>query len=130
MSWLTTLKQKWDDWCGDHEMENNIRRHLTQNGYFGNSAKFKAVRLVAVQRPGWLQVYRFEVTARVDPKTPEEELTPDPEYRTLFGLVREDRRHHESKVRVFSVEEERMSLFRQWSDGLICLRGAKGLVGS
>lgn len=128
MSWLKTFKQKWDDWCGDHEMENNIRHHLTQNGYFGSTAKFKAVRLVAVQRPGWLQVYRFEVTARVDPKTPEDEPPPDPEYRILFGLVREDRRHDESKVRVFSAEDERIALFRQWSDGLICLRGAQGLV--
>jgi hypothetical protein len=130
MSFLKTLRQKWDDWCGDHEMENNIRRHLTQHGYFGSSAKFQAVRLVAVQRPGWLQVYRFEVTARVDPKTPDDELEPEPEYQKLFGLVREDHRHHESKVRVFDGESERIELFRQWSEGLICLRGAKGLVSS
>ncbi|TWT95106.1 hypothetical protein [Neorhodopirellula pilleata] len=130
MNWIRTLRQKWDDWCGDHEMENSIRKHLTQNGYFGSSAKFQAVRLVAVQRPGWLQLYRFEVTARVDPQVPDNAPTPEPEYRQLFGLVREDYRHNQSNVRVFTDEHERKALFLQWSDGLICLRGAKGLVSS
>lgn len=130
MNWIRNLRRKWDDWCGDHEMENSIRKHLTQNGYFGSSAKFQAVRLVAVQRPGWLQLYRFEVTARVDPQVPDDSPVPEAEYRQLFGLVREDYRHDRSNVRVFTDEHERLALFRQWSDGLICLRGAKGLVSS
>ena len=130
MSWIRNLRQKWDDWCGDHEMENSIRKHLTQNGYFGSSAKFQAVRLIAVQRPGWLQLYRFEVTARVDPQVSDDAPTPEPDYRQLFGLVREDHRQNRSNVRVFIDENERLALFQQWSEGLICLRGAKGLVSS
>lgn len=130
MSWFKTLRQRWDDWCGDHEMELNIRRHLTQNGYFGGSAQFQAVRLIAVERPGWLQLYRFEVTARIDSQTSEDEVAPEPQYRKLYGLVREDHRHNRSNVRVFMGEQERFELFRQWSDGLICLRGAKGLISS
>lgn len=161
-NWIQMLRQKWDDWCGDHDMEHSIRNHLSQNGYFGNTAKFRAVRLVAVQRPGWLQVYRFEVEARVnpvrrgtdgradsgDPSMPDGDgvsdgfavprSVPPPtdgvnrpaEYCQLFGLVREDHRHNRSNVRVFDNETERKELFERWSEGLVCLRGAKGLVSS
>lgn len=124
---LRRIRQRWDDWCGDHEMEVAIRRHLTGNGYHGGTAKFRAVRLVAVQRPGWLQVYRFEVTARVAQMAENDGPEPAPEYHDLFGLVRDDIRHKINVVRVFESEAERRSLFARWSDGLICLRGAHGL---
>lgn len=128
MNWLKQLREKWDNWCGDREMENSIRSHLSQNGYFGSSAKFQAVRLVAVQRPGWLQIYRFEVTARINLEVADDETEPPAEYKQLFGLLREDVRHDQTHVRVFEIESERTELFDRWSDGLICLRGAKGLV--
>ncbi|EMI57307.1 hypothetical protein [Rhodopirellula sallentina] len=154
MNWWQQLRKKWDDWCGDREMEMSIRSHLTQNGYFGHTAKFEAVRLVAVQRPGWLQIFRFEVTARVNPASSstagtdsssagtdnmianaehsEHDHGPDPEaeYHRLYGLVREDHRQNRSNVRVFQSESQRLELFQRWSDGLICLRGAKGLANS
>ncbi|MEM9588026.1 MAG: hypothetical protein AAGA03_12165 [Planctomycetota bacterium] len=124
------VQARWDDWCGDRDMELAIRKHLTNNGYYGGTAKLRAVRLVAVQRPGWLQVFRFEVTARR--ATSDEEDAPDSpaQYDELYGLVRDDIRHKSNTVRVFSAESERIALFRRWSDGLLCLRGAKGLTGS
>ena len=126
--WTKHLQQRWNDWCGDHDMETTIRRHLTVSGYFGQTAKLRNVRLVAVQRPGWLQVFRFEATARIAPETENEEF-PDPEaaYHELYGLVRDDIRHKINVVRVFQSTEERHSLFTRWSEGLICLRGAYGL---
>ncbi|WP_372896524.1 hypothetical protein [Stieleria sp.] len=124
---LKSLQQKWNDWCGDREMELEIRKHLTQNGYYGGSAKLKNVRLVAVQRPGWLQVFRFEATARLQA---EETEGPDPEavYENLYGLVRDDIRHKTNSVRVFQDPSERRELFLRWSEDLIQLRGAQGLV--
>ena len=109
-------------------MEIAIRKHLTENGYFGQMAKLRNVRLVAVQRPGWLQVFRFEATARVS-CVRENDNIPDPEaeYHELYGLVRDDIRHKINVVRVFEDEHERRSLFTRWSEGLICLRGAHGL---
>ncbi|MEM6778298.1 MAG: hypothetical protein AAF670_11630 [Planctomycetota bacterium] len=104
-----------------------IRKHLTQEGYFGSTAKFRSVRLVAVARPGWRQVYRFEATARVTPPDEESNGVTVPVYHELFGLVQEDARHRVSDVRVFVDPAERQELFSRWSDGLICLRGAKGL---
>ena len=126
--WIKYLADRWNDWCGDREMELTIRRHLNQNGYFGNTAKLRGVRLVAVQRPGWLQVYRFDATARVRPESDGDE-TPDreAEYGKLYGLVRDDIRHKINSVRVFENEDERKELFAIWSEDLICLRGAHGL---
>ena len=126
--WIKHFHQRWTDWCGDHDMETTIRQHLTINGYFGRTAKLRNVRLVAVQRPGWLQVFRFEATARVAPETGNDEI-PDAEaeYHELYGLVRDDIRHKINVVRVFKSTAERHSLFARWSDGLICLRGAYGL---
>lgn len=123
------LRQRWEDWCGDHEMELAIRKHLTENGFFGGTAKLRNVRLVAVQRPGWLQVFRFEATVRVRP-VGDSDSAPDPnaEYREVFGLVRDDIRHKINTVRVFDEEGQRRELFARWSEDLICLRGAHGLV--
>ncbi|QDT09387.1 hypothetical protein [Planctomycetes bacterium K23_9] len=128
MSWIKHLRERWHNWVGDHDMERAIRRHLTTDGYFGGTAKLRNVRLVAVQRPGWLQIFRFEATARVDRSNANaDEPAPDAEYHELFGLVREDARKDQSSVRVFRNNADRGELFKQWSEDLICLRGAQGL---
>jgi len=122
------LRECWENWCGDHEMELTIRQHLTENGFYGGTAKLRNVRLVAVQRPGWLQVFRFDATVRVRPAEEEEGVAdPAPEYREVFGLVRDDIRHKINSVQFFEEERERRELFARWSEGLICLRGAHGL---
>lgn len=128
IGWIKQLQGRWNDWCGDHDMETAIRKHLSVNGYFGRTAKLRNVRLVAVQRPGWLQVFRFEATVRVAPERSKDEI-PDPEaeYHELYGLVRDDIRHKINVVRVFKSSSERHALFAHWSEGLICLRGAYGL---
>ena len=124
---LKDLQKKWNDWCGDREMETAIRRYLNENGFFGQSATLQNVRLVAIQRPGWLQVFRFEANARVRLEIDDDSPDPAPEYRDIFGLVRDDIRHRENTIRIFEEEQERRELFRRWSEDLICLRGAQGL---
>ena len=126
---LKHIRKRWEDWCGDHDMEVTIRKHLTENGFFGGTAKLRNVRLVAVQRPGWLQVFRFDATVRVRPEIDEElGKDPKPEYREVFGLVKDDIRHKVNTVRFFEQEQERIELFARWSEDLICLRGAHGLT--
>jgi hypothetical protein len=120
------IANRWANWCGDREMEQAIRRHLTREGYFGTTAKLKNVRLVAIQRPGWLQVYRFDATARVAVVPSDDQPDPPPQDRSLFGLVREDARRG-TEIRTFSEPEGRGALFIQWSEGLIRLRGSAGL---
>ena len=128
IGWIKHLHKRYTDWCGDRDMELAIRKHLTANGYFGGTAKLRNVRLVAVQRPGWLQVFRFEAEVRVRPDESAEGPEPDAEYRLLFGLVRDDIRHDVNTIRVFDREGERKELFARWSQDLICLRGAHGLT--
>lgn len=125
-TFVDRLRKRWDDWVGDHEMEQQIRRGLIGEGYSGNTAKITAVRLVAVQRPGWVQVFRFDVLARVKPADPHEDMPdPEPEYHTLFGLIRDDARGQQTQVRFFRDEAQRRELFGRWSDGLICTRGGR-----
>ncbi len=127
LHFFKSVCEKWNNWCGDHEMELAIRKHLTKNGYYGGTVQLRNVRLVAVQRPGWLQVFRFEATAR---RRAEETDGPDPEpvYEELYGLVQDDIRHKITRVRVFQNQAERKELFLLWSEDLIQLRGAQGLV--
>ena len=120
---LKHLVERWSNWCGDRDMENSIRKHLTSEGYFGGTAKLRRVRLIAVQRPGWLQIYRFEATARVAFVPSDDGPDLPPEDREVFGLVREDGRKG-TEVRIFGSVEERNSLFERWSDGLHCLRAS------
>lgn len=128
IGWIKHLHQRYTDWCGDRDMELAIRQHLTANGYFGGTAKLKNVRLVAVQRPGWLQVFRFEAEARLRPEDAGDGPDPEAEYHLLFGLVRDDIRHNVNTIRVFDREDQRKELFARWSEDLICLRGAHGLT--
>lgn len=126
--WLKSVAQWYDDWVGDTDMENSIRRHLDQAGYFGRTAQLSNVRLVAIQRPGWLQIYRFEVKARV--RIDDEEVdgpAPSLQYIQLFGLVLHDFRKSIANVRLFDEPDPRQAQFRSWAEGLIQLRCAEGL---
>lgn len=129
LAFLKHLQERWNNWCGDRDLEVAIRRHLTADGHFGGSAKLSNIRLAAVQRPGWLQVYRFDaVVKRADA---DQSFVPGEEkpeaYRKLFGLVREDARRDEITVRTFTTTEARRELFESWSADLIQLRGGQGM---
>jgi len=125
-----SLRQRWADWCGDRDLEQSIRRHLSANGYYGGSAKLLNVRLAAVQRPGWLQVFRFDAIVKAAGDVNDGETETDIqeiEFRHLFGLVREDARQNMTTIRTFEDADDRRELFVQWSENLIQLRGGRGL---
>ena len=92
--------------------EREIRDWLTGNGYYGRSARFQEVELHAIQRPGWLQIFRFSVTARNE----------DDEWHDLFGLLRDDERYRRLDVEIFPNESQRNELLQEWSKGLIVRR--------
>ena len=125
---LKSLREKWSNWSGDRDLEVAIRRHLTNNGLYGGTAQLQNVRLAAVQRPGWLQVYRFDAWARVMPSTGHDEGPDLPaEYKQLYGLVREDIRYDQTAVRTFETPDARRQLFNEWSVDLIQLRGGRAM---
>jgi hypothetical protein len=136
-NFFKNLRQKWANWSGDRELEHAIRRHLSANGHYGGTAKLQNVRLAAVQRPGWLQVYRFDAIARAIPTTASSSVDDEQEdgtdmqpakYATLYGLVREDIRHDVTTIRTFDNTAERSELFVQWSEDLIQLRSGRALM--
>jgi hypothetical protein len=136
-NFFKNLRQKWANWSGDRELEHAIRRHLSANGHYGGTAKLQNVRLAAVQRPGWLQVYRFDAIARaiatsaspsVDDEQEDESDMQPAKYATLYGLVREDIRHDITTIRTFDNTAERSELFVQWSEDLIQLRSGRALM--
>lgn len=125
MSLLKRLQKRWDDWCGDREMEQIIRCYLSENGYYGNTATLSRIRLCAVQRPGWIQVYQFDARVRVRIEVGDDEPDADAVYEELFGVLRDDARDKDTKIRCLADTSQREELFHRWSEGLIKTRGAR-----
>ncbi|MEM7478281.1 MAG: hypothetical protein AAF483_25110 [Planctomycetota bacterium] len=117
LSFLRQLAKKWANWIGDRDLELALRKHLDQQGFFGDSATFKDLRLAAVQRPGWLQVYVFGVEAKS--RINDEKIV-------MYGIVRSDERFNKTDIEVFSTRGERQQLLKQWSEGLIKTRRPAG----
>ena len=97
---------------GNKSAEKDIRDWLLKNGYHEKSARFAEIELHAIKRPGWLQVFRFELTT----------LTADRESVQLFGAMYSDERYGEPKITVHEAIAERDSQLLAWSEGLITQR--------
>ncbi|HBE67182.1 MAG TPA: hypothetical protein DDW52_03440 [Planctomycetaceae bacterium] len=116
MLWLKSLVSRWTTWVGDRDVELALRRKLTQRGYYGDAATFDYMRLVAVQRPGWLQVFSFVVNVK---------HRDTDEHERLFGLLRQDERYNRLEVEFFENSGPRQRLFREWSADLVVLRNPR-----
>ena len=107
-SWLEKLRRRWSDYVGDRDLERAIRAEVVARG-LPRSAAIRNVRLAAVERPGWVQVYEFDV-----------EVTPRDtgiSHRWL-GLARDDGRRG-AVVRLFDAPKLREQQFHAWSEGMI-----------
>lgn len=102
---LRQLADRWGSWVGDRDMELQIRRALTRDGYMGASAELSRVRLVFIQRPGWIQVYSFD--ARL--------ATQQRESRSVYGLLRQDERSSRCEIQCLTSPAARASLLQEWS---------------
>lgn len=98
---------------GNRVTEKDVRLWLDRHGYYGRSARFHELELEAIQRPGWIQVFRFHVTAKHQ----------DGEWVDLHGVVRDDERERrldqKTRVAVFDERAERDQLMADWSQNLI-----------
>lgn len=92
-------------------IEKDLRDHLQSSGYYGRTAEFARLELVAMQRPGWLQVFAFEVKAKEQ----------EGDWVELFGVCRDDERSKLFDVTLSLSEEERNEKQAEYSDGLITL---------
>ena len=92
--------------------EREISDWLSKHGYKGKSAKFAEVELHAIQRPGWLQIFRFELTV----------LDSNGLSVQLFGAVRADERYGPPHISVYPETAARDEQLAEWSEGLITQR--------
>lgn len=95
--------------------EKDVRSWLDNNGYYGNSAEIRDLNLYAVQRPGWLQIFRFEIRV----KSRQESQEP---WHDMFGAVRDDERRrgdNKTQVELFADAHGQQEKLDQWSQGLI-----------
>ncbi len=111
---LGGLLKRWSDWTGDKHLTKAIRRELRNEGYAVNAAEIREVRLAAIERPGWVQVYRFTVETSTHEENPH---TRRPV--VLLGLSREDGR--KSRIEILLTEDEAVwtEKLDAWSEGLI-----------
>ena len=80
---LRTIAHRWASWVGDRDLEIALRKRLESEQFYGDSAAFENFRLVAIQRPAWLQVFGFSAKAKSKSSN---------EFVQLYGLVRQDER--------------------------------------
>lgn len=113
--------RKWTDWIGDRDLELQLRGQLKAKGYCGDSSRFSNIRLVAIQRPGWVQVFSFTATAKALSSEQQHNVVPE----TLLGLVRQDERRDKTDVEIFRDAGQRRRLFQEWSADLVTLRGER-----
>ena len=99
-------------WIGNKSAEKDIRDWLTENGFVGRAAKFVEIELHAIKRPGWLQIFRFEMTGH----------KPDDRAETGFGAMWTDERYGRPKIEVYPERSARDEQLSEWSAGLITLR--------
>ena len=108
--WISHLRERWRRNVGDPRAERMIRAELDERGFGGSMALILDTRLAAVERPGWVQVSRFEARAK-------HLATGD--RRTFYGVTRDDERSNDTRIGLFEIEAEREAQFLEWSDGLL-----------
>ncbi len=97
---------------GNKVLEKDLRDYLTSQGFFGRSAQFSNVRLAALQRLGWLQVFTFDVRAKHESAG----------WRGLLGACLDDERSKLFEVVVGEDPVPREGAISKWSQGLITKR--------
>ncbi len=95
---------------GNKVTEKEIRDWVGKHRADIQSIKFFELELHAIQRPGWLQVYRFHIHVK---KTEEEQWSH------LFGVVRSDERYNRFEIEFFENSNLRDYLMNQWSESMI-----------
>ena len=95
---------------GNKVIEKDLRGYLTEQGYCGETAQFASLELAAIQRPGWLQVFTFEVRVK-------EIHTSD--WKELLGVCRDDERFDQFDVVLNEDHSVRDAKFNEWSADLI-----------
>ncbi|MEM9940771.1 MAG: hypothetical protein AAF939_04205 [Planctomycetota bacterium] len=78
---------------GNRVTEKDIRDWLPSRGYESRSAKISELDLYAIQRPGWLQIFRFRLKAiRLGNSEDEDHDDDSNQFFEFYGIVQDDER--------------------------------------
>ncbi len=97
---------------GNKVTEKDLRKWLNSHGYFGSSAEIQELELHAIQRPGWLQIFRFSIRVKHEQDG----------WQQMFGVLRDDERYRRLDIEMFDSLEQRQVVLDEWSQGLIVKR--------
>lgn len=89
-------------------MQTQIKKYLKTQGYRSGKFQISEVELVAIQRPGWKQIFRFVVTSQDDEGNP----------MRAVGIANDDERFGCEYVLTKSVLEYH-TLLEKWGEGMI-----------
>ena len=108
--------------------ELEIRHWLNASGDAGSAARFIELELHAIERPGWLQIYRFEVQVRTSIESHSGNIS---NWQTRWGVVRDDERCSSQadrlQISIYSDRAAQASKLAELSAGLItCRAGQSG----
>ena len=104
---------------GNRVAEKGIRDWLERKSFFGTSARFQELELHAVQRPGWVQVFRFQVEAK----------TKSGDWQFLYGVLRDDDRYNRVEIEVFNEAAYQQDKLNEWSVGCFQTRARRVAQG-
>ena len=110
--------------------EKDIRDWLTAEGFDGRGAKIDDLELHAIERPGWVQVFRFFAQIRqtdlpsneLDLEEAEVEVVEElPDYISRYGVVLDDERirnvQNRTKIWIYEEAESRQKKLDELSVG-------------
>jgi len=112
---------------GNRVTEKDVRLWLNDQGWAGRSAKFDQLELHAIQPPGWIQIFRFQVSVKPASNPDSDDAEPPADPQTFFGAVRDDERQKGSptKIWMFDDQAEQTEKLSELSAGLITLRNGQ-----
>jgi hypothetical protein len=107
---LISMIARWFGSCYKYgAVEREISQWLVKEGYNLKDTVIADIQLRAIERPGWVQVYSFQVTQTLDSNADV----------LRYGVLRSDERFGNSAIRVFSNSFERNRQLGIWSENLI-----------
>ena len=130
----TTKLKKMPLTISNRSTEKDVRDWLDNNGFAGKTVKLNELELHAIQRPGWIQVFKFGLRVKCLPlinQGSDPEANDRSSWLEMFGVVLDDERerdsHLKTQVWLFEDEVEREKKLNLVSaDFLTCKQGQTG----
>lgn len=89
--------------------EKDLRDWFTQQGWDGKSGRFEELKLIAIERPGWVQVFQFCGTI----------FDENNQKHNLCGYCRDDERSQKFDVVYGESFTDLHTNFAEWTSGLV-----------